>query len=169
MMSTDESGVVAYSEWRYSLMDGHKPGSWYVECDGPAGQAIVSIEMTDGRACAVTASLAASRGTMSQLLQRLPISKIEAWATVQIGLGPGATELDERTLDLHIQVPTSRPYGDDFYSELAWLYMRAATWSRRPAVEIASVNGVPVTSVHSWVKEARRRCGFPFGIRDLTG
>lgn len=54
-----------------------------------------------------------------------------------------------------------RPGGrapDDFYQGVAdaFLWLIAAG-SHRPAAELASRNGLPVTTVHRWVKEARRR------------
>jgi hypothetical protein len=56
---------------------------------------------------------------------------------------------------------------DVFYREIAQLFSEAtARGVRGPASEIAQETGVPVTTVHRWVKEARRR-GFlsPAGKR----
>ncbi len=39
----------------------------------------------------------------------------------------------------------------------------------RPAVELAEVNGVPVTTAHRWVKEARRRGFLPPGRKGRRG
>jgi hypothetical protein len=46
---------------------------------------------------------------------------------------------------------------DNFYQQVAKIYGHLARGSNRPAVELAEVNGVPVTTAHRWVKEARRR------------
>jgi hypothetical protein len=46
---------------------------------------------------------------------------------------------------------------DDFYRTVAEAYSWLATRSKRPAAELAEANGVPVTTSHRWVKEARRR------------
>ena len=35
----------------------------------------------------------------------------------------------------------------------------------RPAVELATANDVPVSTVHAWIKEARRRGLEPYGQR----
>jgi hypothetical protein len=47
--------------------------------------------------------------------------------------------------------------ADEFYRAVADAYSWLATQSKRPAAELAERNGVPVTTVHRWVKEARRR------------
>ena len=46
---------------------------------------------------------------------------------------------------------------DAFYRAVADAYRVRASASRSPAAEIAEGLGVPVTTVHRWVKEARRR------------
>jgi hypothetical protein len=46
---------------------------------------------------------------------------------------------------------------DRFYEQIAERFAYLATVSPRPAMELAKANGVPVTTVHGWVKEARRR------------
>lgn len=56
-----------------------------------------------------------------------------------------------------IDVPSEAKRSDAFYSEVAAVYSRWAAVVRNPAVRIAAVNNVPVSTVHRWVKEARRR------------
>lgn len=64
----------------------------------------------------------------------------------------------EEPIDLHLEVPGDRRgYGDDFYRRVAAVYGAASQRSRGPAQMIADANGVPVSTVHRWVKEARRR------------
>lgn len=56
---------------------------------------------------------------------------------------------------------------DSFYRQVARLFLaRRAEGSKAPALDISEAHGVPVTTVHRWVKEARRR-GFltPSGRR----
>jgi hypothetical protein len=60
-------------------------------------------------------------------------------------------------LDGQLDVPSAKPYGDDFYREVAEVYRRLAPWVRSPANVIADDNGVPVTTVHRWFKFARRK------------
>ncbi len=55
------------------------------------------------------------------------------------------------------QIPEP-PYGDDFYRRVAASYSALARQVTRPAAELAEANDLPVTTVHTWVKEARR-CG----------
>lgn len=46
---------------------------------------------------------------------------------------------------------------DDFYRHVAELYLLVASVSNSPARDLAAENGVPVTTVHRWLKEARVR------------
>lgn len=62
-----------------------------------------------------------------------------------------------RRPSLKIEVPSDRKKPDRFYQRVADLYLRASTQSGRPAEDIAEANGLPVSTVHRWVKEARRR------------
>ena len=66
-----------------------------------------------------------------------------------------ATWHTEPTLALEIAPGHKHP--DDFYKQVATAYSWLAGRSRRPAEELAQVNGVPKTTIHRWVKEARRR------------
>ena len=55
---------------------------------------------------------------------------------------------------------SSAPAGrkpDHFYLEVANQYGDLVATSNRPAAELAEFHGIPVTTVHRWVKEARRR------------
>ena len=58
---------------------------------------------------------------------------------------------------LRLEVPESHRYPDEFYKRVAALYRALVAAGRRPAPAIAEANDVPVTTVHAWVKEARRR------------
>jgi hypothetical protein len=58
---------------------------------------------------------------------------------------------------LVLDIPEGPRRPDSFYVDVANLYRRVAVRARRPAEELATANGVPVTTVHRWVKEARRR------------
>lgn len=62
-----------------------------------------------------------------------------------------------RRRSLRLVIPTTRRYPDGFYDRLAEVYGDLATEGRRPAAAIAEANGVPVSQVHGWIKEARRR------------
>jgi hypothetical protein len=61
-----------------------------------------------------------------------------------------------------------RPDGtnpDAFYARVARAYRSAAARSPRPAVIIADSSDVPVNTVRTWIKEARRRGFLPKGTR----
>lgn len=56
----------------------------------------------------------------------------------------------------NVEAKGRRP--DEFYLALAAeIASLASGGSRRPAADIAEANGVPITTVHRWMKEARRR------------
>ncbi|MEJ7772533.1 MAG: hypothetical protein WKF51_11580 [Geodermatophilaceae bacterium] len=66
---------------------------------------------------------------------------------------------------LKLKVPTGRGRPDDFYRQVADRFAYLTTVSKRPATDLADANGVNVTTVHGWVKEARRRGLLPPGER----
>ena len=60
-----------------------------------------------------------------------------------------------RAVDFGSAPPGRKP--DWFYQEVANQYGRLVAASNRPAAEMAELHAIPVTTVHRWVKEARRR------------
>lgn len=82
---------------------------------------------------------------------------------MRVSSGAGPTSLEaalgqaESAIDATLEVPPARPFGDEFYRMVAALYSRLAHGTRGPAGRIADANGVELTQVHLWVKEARRR------------
>jgi len=72
---------------------------------------------------------------------------------------------------LRFNIPQGRRKPDAFYERVARAYMWLSTWgkSRAPAAQIAEVNRVPVTTVHRWIKEARRRGLLPPGEAGRAG
>jgi hypothetical protein len=103
-------------------------------------------------------------------LRDFPLGKIEVWVnqlaqqglvdvlnaklsdTVQFGVEGTATWAPKLP-----PVPAKGPKGDDFYRFVGEVYGKAAVVSTRPAAELAKAWEVPVTTVHRWVREARRR------------
>lgn len=65
--------------------------------------------------------------------------------------------IEPRKDELKLDVPTDRKKPNTFYAEVAATFSRAASASKRPALLLADANGVPVSTIHRWVKEARRR------------
>jgi hypothetical protein len=55
-----------------------------------------------------------------------------------------------------LDVPKGRK-PDAFYRQVAEVYAETASLSKRPAADMAEASGVPVTAVHRWVAEARKR------------
>jgi hypothetical protein len=82
-------------------------------------------------------------------------------------LQPGQVWMAERRLRSKLSLPVKK--NDMFYERVAAIYRQKAAQSNRPAVEIANTNGVPVTTVHRWVKEARRRGFLPPGQKGRRG
>jgi hypothetical protein len=99
--------------------------------------------------------------------ERPPRHWVEAmyWAQFDDAPVPQAPEAKQRRSlgrrsvvpDLRLVPPADRDRGDDFYRQVAEAYSAAALIDRGPAVAIAQASDVPVTTVHRWVKEARRR------------
>lgn len=58
---------------------------------------------------------------------------------------------------------------DRFYSDVAAAYLVLAQATPRPAAELAQTHGVPPTTAHRWIKEARRRGFLPPGRPGKAG
>jgi hypothetical protein len=61
------------------------------------------------------------------------------------------------------------PKPDDFYEKVAIAYERLSVRSNRPAAEIHEAVGVPLTTVHRWVKRARQLGYLPPGQKGRRG
>jgi len=147
----------------------------------------------DGRL--VLAGLRVDGPPTAELLRAIPVGRIEAAANAQLSviddvitpnapanprarpLGPpdggdGWETTDpararERTRRADVARSRGRP--DLFYREVADVYLDLAQASHRPASDIAADRGVPVSTAHRWVKEARRRGFLPPGRPGKTG
>jgi hypothetical protein len=71
--------------------------------------------------------------------------------------------------DAKLDVPIARPYPTDFFRDVAKVYSALSAITRAPAGIIADANGVPVTSVHRWVKRARALGFLSRGHRGRAG
>jgi hypothetical protein len=133
--------------------------------------------------------LARPTGVGLQVLRDLPLAKIEAavnqpahYAEVLALLPPAnrvmvpfpwkaesswwfAKPPKRRAPRLRISIPSGQPKPDEFYQQVAERFAYLTTVSRRPATDLAEANGVKPTTVHGWVKEARRRGLLPSGER----
>jgi hypothetical protein len=70
---------------------------------------------------------------------------------------------------LRLRIPEGQPKPDDFYRRVALAYSYLAGTTSRPARELADKNDVPASTVHGWVKEARRRKLLAPGERAARG
>lgn len=72
-------------------------------------------------------------------------------------IAPAIATTVEPELNLGASTMPSGKRPDAFYRAVAEAYSWLAGHVRRPAVELAAINDVPPTTIHRWVKEARRR------------
>ena len=63
----------------------------------------------------------------------------------------------------------ARGRPDRFYREVAAAYLDLAQASARPAADLAQTHGIPTTTAHRWIKEARRRGFLPPGRPGKSG
>lgn len=75
----------------------------------------------------------------------------------QAALMAAAMPLEDPELQSPVPSSSSGRRNDLFYDLVESFYELAARNSRRPAIEVATRYGVPVTTVHRWLKEGRRR------------
>jgi hypothetical protein len=103
-------------------------------------------------------------------LRDLPLGKVEAWVNqlVQQGLVDvlGAKLSDAVQFADPLWVPklppTSKgPKGDEFYRWFGEIYGKAAVVSTQPAKDLAEAWDKPITTIHRWTREARRRGHLP--------
>lgn len=69
---------------------------------------------------------------------------------------------------LKLRVPPAGSRTDAFYEQVAERYLWLASQGPRPAEELARANDVSPSTVHLWVREARRRGILPPGQRGKT-
>jgi hypothetical protein len=102
--------------------------------------AVVHPQPAVARAEALDATVRIGQATEAETAQ--PIRPVKSY-----GLGTA--------VDFSSAPPGRKP--DWFYREVANQYGRLVAASNRPAAEMAELHAIPVTTVHRWVKEARRR------------
>jgi len=144
---------------------------------GPGDRTDLALEVREVRIS--TGQRAA--GFASSLLREIPILRIEAainqgahrrhLSRHAIGTSTTAADLpggsrfrrppsksptpDRRSLA--IADPGGYRKPDEFYQQVADLYLHLAAVSARPAHELAAANNVPVATVHRWIREAKVR------------
>jgi hypothetical protein len=95
-------------------------------------------------------------GTTTSDTVEVPVRALTSAGSDPIAFAPAAEGVGPPRLKLRASGGPGRR-ADEFYRTVADAYSWLATQSKRPAAELAEWNGVPVTTVHRWVKEARRR------------
>lgn len=170
---------------------------WYAwRQEPPLAQPVqVRVEVAAGGRLVLT-GLRIDGVPSADLLRAIPIGRIEAAANAQLAvthesidtppvLNPrlrplvppvavdAGWEMIEPTLAVSriAQATGGRSQGrpDGFYREVADVYLDLAQGSPRPARDLADRHGVPVSTAHRWVKEARRRGFLPPGRPGKSG
>jgi hypothetical protein len=160
----------------------HLGEDWYEWRQQPALAAAVHVRVVAGAGGRLgLAELRILGEPTSDVLRAIPVGRIEAAANAQLTVVDDAVSPRpprQRRRPTHSQPagdaggweepasgrpPTpvragrSRGRPDRFYADIADTYRQLAQTSRRPAGELAARHGVPVTTAHRWIKEARRR------------
>jgi hypothetical protein len=154
-------------------------GDWLYAENGHGDRVHVRFRLNDrGRMEPVELRLDGERPIDSTTLRQLPLTNLEGYANAFPNEVRNPTP-DPRPVAGPLIAPHRRgaalgeiPPGakpDWFYQRLAALYSNLALRSNRPAVLLAERNEVPVTTVHRWVKEARRRGFLPPGQKGRRG
>ena len=161
--------------WAYAAT----AGNWLYADNGHGDRVNVRFRVNDrGRLEPVELRLETERPIDSTMLRQLPLAMMELAANsgqvqrVEAASEPhppaGPLLAPHRRGSALLKVPPgAKP--DWFYERLAVAYSNLALRSNRPAVLLAERNGVPVTTVHRWVKEARRRGFLPPGQKGRRG
>jgi len=89
--------------------------------------------------------------------RRAPDFRPESCSPRQASLMVATTPIPEAPPSLALRVPKGHKRDDLFYATVQAVYDNQAAISRRAAADLAEANGVPVTTVHRWLKEGRRR------------
>ncbi|WP_432981726.1 hypothetical protein [Dactylosporangium sp. CA-233914] len=159
-----------------------------------AGAVLVRVGVGPGGRLVLT-GLRIEGTPSAELLRAIPVGRIEAAANAQLAAeGTGSTtpvlssrarpvappvaedvgwEMIEPALAVTRAAPAKaarlRGRPDIFYRQVADVYLEYAQASPRPACDLADRHGVPVSTAHRWVKEARRRGFLPPGQPGKSG
>src|SRR5690606_11112764 len=107
-----------------------------------------------------------------QVITALCLEGPQITADIRRSMRPARIEAEANAVATGEQKPLGRPNGsdpDEFYRQVAEAYGIAAAESQRPAMLLASEAGVPVTTIHRWVREARLRGLLPRGWKGRAG
>jgi hypothetical protein len=122
--------------------------------------------LVDGRWVIAELRIGRPEGITGGDLRKLRLDPVEAQLARAVDATGVAEELPDWYRDLQrrrysltprLRAPASRPYPDSFYEDVASSYLACIESGTKPAPLLASYWRVPVTTIHGWVKEARRR------------
>jgi hypothetical protein len=153
----------------------HLDGDWYEWRQRPPlpGTVHVRVEAHDDGRLGL-AELRVIGQPTSELLRAIPVGRIEATANAQLTLvdasvvpaptrrrprragGPKPPSPNDNGWE-QAAATDARGRPDSFYADIAAEYQDQTSRSPRPAADLADRHGVPVTTAHRWIKEARRR------------
>jgi hypothetical protein len=119
----------------------------------------VQADQVDGRPRIVRIDIYRPEGLEDGDVPIRHLENILAASEVGVDLDRVPTLRDLRIpKQLFVPEPGTRRYRDDFYRRVADLYSWCVVAGMAPTPALAKANGdVPASTVHAWIKEARRR------------
>lgn len=165
-------------------LEGRGDGWWRYSGDHPE-EIEARFARREGRLEISELLIRAEGGVSSVVLRRIPLGQLEALANsdperIDASLGDrmiavsdsgvGTDRVQIRRRPGRLKVPETRKYPDQFYLDVARLYLaHAARVGRGAAKAVAQESGVPLSTAHRWVKEARQRGLLPPGVPGRSG
>lgn len=137
----------------------------------------LEVEVRDGRAVVVGLYVHGAEITPT-VLHQVPLARLAARLNTGLDrLGDpneltylqGAMTGIESARAANLMRLRDRGLDEDFFAELARIYLYATTQTRAPAKLIADEIGVPVKTVHRWVREARLAGALPPARKGAAG
>jgi hypothetical protein len=156
----------------------HFEGDGWVGCTLPgkryATRVHVSFKPGPGRWIVDGVQFADWRVTARDL-RNFPLGKIEVWinqlaqqgrvdpveARLSDAVAFGITAGSATWVDKLPEAPATGAKPDEFYRRVGEIYGKAAVVSTQPAKDLAVAWELPTTTVHRWIREARRRGHLP--------
>jgi hypothetical protein len=156
-------------------------GGWITYNDPPGSVSVKFAESESGRLEIVNLHFRGDHAVTGEHLRTIPLGRIEnlvnspplaaemrehiATEAVDVEEAertfarviPGGVTLPRRRPKVKLNIPTSAKKPDKFYGDVAEAFAWLGLLYSNPAQELAKANDVPVTTVHRWVREARRR------------
>jgi hypothetical protein len=143
------------------------------------GVSAVQLETIGGRLTVTGVQVQRSQGVRADDL-KVPVERLEAALAAQfrsdrervsrkLTAAWESTRQAPTRRELRVRTPKGGRYPDQFYAAVAALYMRLVAAGEQPTPAIAEANDLPETTVHRWIREARRRGFLPPGQRGRAG